>query len=144
MKTTLLLGDYARVSDGKLDVLGAGWSMTGPGPSSIGLAVLFSVEWHETNRNHPFVIDLLDADGNTVANEAGQALFHFEAGFEAGRPAGIKAGTLQMGSVAVNLAQIPIPPGGRYEFRLVVDGDEETAVSAPFSTRRAGPPALAA
>ena len=140
LKATLLLGDYARVSEGKLDLVGAGWVMTGPEPASFGIGLLFSIEWHETNMEHPFVLDLLDADGNPVINpETDEPLFHFEGAMEVGRPPGMKPGTPQNGCLGLNLAAIPIPPGGRYEFRLVVDGDEDSAVSAPFSTQPADP-----
>jgi len=145
MKKTLLLGDYARVSDGKLDIIGAGWTITGPGPSQIGIGILLSVPWDQTNVKHHFTLDLLDADGSAVVGADGnEVLFHFEGDFEVGRPAGVKPGTAQDGAVAVNLNGIPIPSGGRYEFRLVVDGDEDTGVSAPFSTRPGGPESIAA
>jgi hypothetical protein len=32
----MLLADFAQVSDGKLTVVGGGWSLTGPDPSRSG------------------------------------------------------------------------------------------------------------
>jgi hypothetical protein len=145
MNATLLLADYARVSDDKLDLLGAGWSITGPGPAQIGIGILLAVPWDQTNVKHHVTLNLLDADGHSVTEpETDEPLFHFEGDFEVGRPAGMKPGTPQPGVLAVNLNGIPIPAGGRYEFRLVIDGDQDTAVSAPFSTRHDSPPTLAA
>ena len=40
MKVTLMLADAAQVSEGKLHILGGGWSVTGPpAPSAIALLV---------------------------------------------------------------------------------------------------------
>ena len=43
MKVTLLLADYAQVADGKLTVVGGGWSLTGPEPSPFGIAILVGI-----------------------------------------------------------------------------------------------------
>ncbi len=43
MKATFLLADYAKVSDGKLDVLGAAWSVAGPGPVAFFVAGVVQV-----------------------------------------------------------------------------------------------------
>ncbi len=145
METTLMLADYARVSDGKLDLMGAGWSVIGPGPVNFGVGLLFHVSWDEANRKHHFRLDLLDADGVPVVNEdKGGSLLHFEGDFEAGRPAGAKAGVIQNGPVALNLVGAKLPAGSTYQLRLVVDGDEEAASAVPFTTRPLPPQQIAA
>src|SRR5215211_2385503 len=63
MKATLLLTDYAKVSDGKLDVLGGGWSVTGPGPFGFVVAAMIQISWDQTNMPHAVRLELLDADG---------------------------------------------------------------------------------
>ena len=63
MKATLILADYARVSEGKLDVLGAGWTVAGPDEVTMGLGVLVEVPWDQTNRSHQMVVRLLGEDG---------------------------------------------------------------------------------
>jgi len=40
MRVTMLLADFAQVSDGKLTVVGGGWSLTGPEPVPFGIAIL--------------------------------------------------------------------------------------------------------
>jgi hypothetical protein len=137
METTLLLADYARVADGKLDLMGAGWCATGPGPATFGVGMLFHIGWNDANVSHHFTLDLLDADGDAVVDpEAHQPVLHFEADFEAGRPAGAKAGgILQTGAVALNAIGLKLPPESSFQLRLVVDGDEDAAATVPFVTR---------
>jgi hypothetical protein len=144
MKTTLLLGDFARVSDGKLDVLGAGWSVTGPDPASFGIGILFAVSWDETNTKHRFMLDLLDIDGNQVPTPTGEPLLHLENEFEVGRPAGMKPGTQQTGPFALNVAGIPLPTSGKFEVRLAVEGYDDAGSNVAFATRPQGPEAIAA
>ena len=63
MRATLLLADYARVSDGKLDVIGGGWSIiNATGPFGCFVAALFQIPWDQTNTKQKFRFDLLDAD----------------------------------------------------------------------------------
>ena len=93
MKATLLLADYARVADGKLDVLGGGWSLiNAAGPFGFALAGIVQCPWDQTNVQHAFRLDLLDADGQGIPGTDGETV-HVEGGFEAGRPAGLKPGT---------------------------------------------------
>src|SRR4029077_19300015 len=37
VKVTMLLADFAQVADGKLTVVGGGWSLTGPEPTPFGI-----------------------------------------------------------------------------------------------------------
>ncbi len=46
VKVTMLLCDAAQVSDGKLYILGGGWSMTGPDPVPSAVALKIDVYWH--------------------------------------------------------------------------------------------------
>ncbi|HEX6654712.1 MAG TPA: hypothetical protein VF153_00720, partial [Candidatus Limnocylindria bacterium] len=63
MKVTLMLADFAQVSDGKLTIVGGGWSVTAPGvPSAIAMYV--QVPWDRANMKHQVRLELLDADGN--------------------------------------------------------------------------------
>src|SRR2546426_8693473 len=94
MRITLLLADYARVADGKLDVIGGGWSiMNAQGPFGFFVAALFQVPWDQTNTKHSFRFDLLDADGQPVVATDGENAVHAEGQLEAGRPAGLWPGT---------------------------------------------------
>ena len=64
MKATLLLADYAQVADGKLTIVGGGWSVTGPEPAPFGIAILIQVPWDQANTRHSFSVELLDTSGD--------------------------------------------------------------------------------
>src|SRR5262245_64817080 len=54
----MLLADYAVVSDGKLTIVGGGWSQTGPEPASFGIGLLIQVPWDQANTRHSFSVEL--------------------------------------------------------------------------------------
>lgn len=121
MKVTLLLADYAKVGDGKLDVLGAGWSMMrAAGPFGFFVAALFQIPWDQTNTKHAFRLELLDADGAPVA--IGGESIRIDGEFEAGRPPGLKPGTPVDAPLVVPFGPLLLD-SGRYEIRLTIDGD---------------------
>src|SRR5439155_10839618 len=66
MRATMLLCDAAQVADGKLYVLGGGWSITGPDPAPSAIAVKIEVGWHEADESHHWELFLVDADGREV------------------------------------------------------------------------------
>ena len=137
MMATLLLADAAQAIDNKLYILGGGWSVTGPDPSPSALAIALKVPWDEANRRHDLRVELLDSDGHPVrlgAAEEGQR-FVIESNFEVGRPPGLRPGTPIDLGLAINVGPVPLPPGGRYEWRLSIDGQSEAHWHAAFSTR---------
>jgi hypothetical protein len=143
VKVTLLLADAAQAVNGKLYVLGGGWSLTGPDPSAMALAVKIEVPWDRANLKHRWLLELLDEDGNAVempSAAAGGAVqpLRIEGEFEAGRPPGLKPGTPLDVALALNFAPLPLAAGGRYVWRLSIGGfDDDWQVA--FSTRPAAP-----
>ena len=63
MKVTILLADAAQAAEGKLYVLGGGWSITGPDPSPMALAIKIEVPWDQANHPHTCRLELLDSEG---------------------------------------------------------------------------------
>lgn len=139
MKVTMMLADFAQVADGKLTVVGGGWTMIGPDPSPFAIAVLIEVPWDRTNEQHEFRFDLVDQDGAAVIMETPDGSGEISIGgqFEVGRPPGVKRGTPISFPAAINLGPQPIPPGGRYEWRLSVNDESAEEWRLPFSTRPA-------
>lgn len=140
MKATLMLADYAVVADGKLTIVGGGWSITGPAPTPFGIALKVEVPWDQANIKHSMRLELVDADGDlvTVAQEGEERPIVIEGEFEAGRPPGLKPGTPLDSMLAINFpSPPPIPPGGRYEWRLFIDGETQEDWRVTFSTRPA-------
>jgi hypothetical protein len=145
MKVTMLLADFAQVSDGKLTVVGGGWSITGPEPVPFGIGILVHVPWDLANTRHTLRLELLDADGRSVevavegSDEEQPVVFFDDVPFEVGRPPGIKPGTPLEFVVAVNSGPLPLEPGGRYEWRLSIDGRQQDDWRLPFSVRETEP-----
>jgi hypothetical protein len=137
MKVTLMLADAAQVADGKLNVLGGGWTITGPQPCPFALAGIFEVPWGGTNRNHAFRLELIDLDGNpvVVSGPEGEQPVVLEGGFEVGRPPGVRSGSYLPIPFALNCGPIPFPPGSHFEWRLSIDGEEHEDWRLAFSTR---------
>jgi hypothetical protein len=136
MKATMLLADYAVVSDGKLTIVGGGWSQTGPEPASFGIALLIQVPWDQANTLHSFSVELLDADGVAVVLETpeDEQAVAFGGEFEVGRPPGLKPGTPLDFPVAMNSTPLPLE-AGRYEWRLTIDDEARQDWSLAFTVR---------
>ncbi|HSK16723.1 MAG TPA: hypothetical protein VK915_11215 [Gaiellaceae bacterium] len=142
MKVTMLLADYAKVSDGKLDVLGGGWSVIGPQVGPAAIALYIQVPWDKANTRHRLRLELLDSDGHPVlsdSTEGEQPVGLIQGEFEVGRPPGLKPGTPIDVPVAIALPPLDVPPGGRYEWRLSIDDETRQEWTLPFSTRPAPP-----
>ncbi len=144
MHVTMLLADFAQVADGKLTVVGGGWSMTGPEPMPFGIAILIRVPWDQANHRHLMRLELLDADGRPVTvtveteddseDEPEAVIFFDDVEFEVGRPAGVKPGTPLDLPLAVNAGPMPLEPGV-YEWRLTIDGIGDEDWRLPFTVR---------
>ena len=140
MRTTLLIADYARVADGKLDVIGGGWSiMTAKGPFGFFVAALFQIPWDQTNAKHTFKLELLDADGQGVPIPSGETV-RAEGEFEVGRPAGLRPGTPVDAPLVVPFGPLELEEG-RYELRLTIDDETKEDWFVAFTVRHAAAPA---
>src|SRR5215216_5860474 len=74
LKADILLCDYAEEVNGKLYVMGGGWSrlFTPNQPSNMALAIKLTIPWNEANRLREIAVRLLTEDNNPVPNEHGQ------------------------------------------------------------------------
>jgi hypothetical protein len=130
---TAILCDSAQVADGKLYVLGGGWSICGPGPFLHGLAIKVEVPWNAANQKHQLSADLIHQDGNpvTIGDPPGPVAFGSE--FEVGRPPGILPATPLDVPLAVNFGPMELPAGELFAWRIKVDGNELKRIT--FQTR---------
>jgi len=135
----MLLADSAQVADGKLYILGGGWSVTGPDPTPSAVAIKVGVDWHEFNESHHWELFLEDADGQLVTFETpeGSQTIEIRGDFSATAPTGVPVGTPVDVPIAVNFSPIPLTPGARFTWRLVVDGENLPGGSVSFTTRPA-------
>ncbi|MGH9063819.1 MAG: DUF6941 family protein [Acidimicrobiales bacterium] len=139
MKVTMLLCDSAQVADGKLFVLGGGWSVIGPAPTPSAIALKVEVGWNEAEATHHWELFLQDADGGdvTVETPEGDRPVEVRGDFQVGRPPELPEGSPIDVTLAVNLGPIPLAPGSRYTWRLTIDGESQDAWTLGFSTRTA-------
>ncbi len=133
----MLLADHAQAAEGKLNIIGAGWTVVGPAPAPFAIAMLFEVPWDRANEPHVFRLELVDSDGDPVLvpTPDGEEPLVLEGQFEVGRPPGVKRGTALPFPLALNMGPQPIAPGGRYEWRLTVDEESDEDWRLAFSTR---------
>ena len=133
----MLLCDAAQVADGKLYILGGGWSMTGPDPVPSAVALKIDVDWNEAERPHHWELFLEDADGQLVRFETpeGTQSIEVRGDFSATEPQGVPVGTPVDVPIAVNFGPIPLAPSARFTWRLVIDGDSLPGADASFTTR---------
>jgi hypothetical protein len=137
VKVTMLLCDAAQVSDGKLYILGGGWSMTGPDPVPSAVALKIDVDWHEAEASHHWELFLEDADGQPVFMETpdGTQPVEVRGEFTVSQPAEIPEGSPIDVALAVNLGPIPLAPATRFAWRLTIDGESLPGASLGFTTR---------
>jgi len=136
MKVTMLLCDAAEASEGKLFILGGGWTITGPGPSPSAVALLIEVPWDQANHRNKLVLELLNEDGQPVIQPGPIPVpARVETEFEVGRPAGIAPGTPLTVPLAVSIGPMQLTPGGRYYWKLTLNGESHEDWRLPFSVR---------
>ncbi len=137
MKATLLLCDAAQIAEGKLYCLGAGWTETGPGPTTMALGILIYVPWDRTNAELGLVLELREADGTVVRlpGPAGESPVRIEGGFEVGRPPGLARGSSIPVPLAIPIAGMQLTPGQRYYWELTIDGQTHEDWTLHFGTR---------
>lgn len=135
----MLLADSAQVADGKLYILGGGWSVTGPDPTPSAVAMKVGVDWHEFNSNHHWELFLEDADGKQLSFDTpdGPQVIEVRGDFSATAPEGVPVGTPVDVPIAVNFGPIPLQPSERFTWRLVIDGESLPGGTVSFTTRPA-------
>lgn len=130
MRLTVILCDQAQVADGKVFVLGGGWTHVIPEqPLTMALAVVVAVPWGDANRRHSLSVVLRDEDGHpvTLPNPAGAMTeVRSDGNFEIGRPPGIKPGSDLNAVMVFKFAGLALAPGGYVWELSVADAIEKT------------------
>jgi len=137
MNTTLMLADSAQAVNGKLFILGGGWTDTPLGPDGLvapqALAILIQVPWDQANRPHHLRLRLLTADGHPFRVSDGPSV-QIDTDFETGRPPGTHPGVTLPVPLALNISPMPLPPG-RYAWELTVDEELAWTTQVAFTVR---------
>ena len=125
---TAILCDAAQTADGKLYLMGGGWTrLAAETPANMALGIIVHVPFDMTNRQLPLLAELLDDDGQVVAIDGNGV--KAEGQFEMGRPAGLKQGEQLSTPFAMSFRGLSLPPGG-YVFEVSIQG--EPVARCPF------------
>ena len=137
MNVVMLLADSAQVADGKLFILGAGWSVIGPDPSPFALAMKLEVAWHEANAEHHWELFLEDEDGQPVVFDTpqGPSPVELRGDLSVGPVEGLLPGITLDVPMAINFGPMPLASGARFTWRFIVDGDAVPGGVLTFSVR---------
>lgn len=153
-EATAILCDGASVAEGKLYLLGGGWDRLSPPTGSyptqlprIALALLITVPYTATNRNHTLTIRLQGPDGESIpiarrvtpgsgGNPQIDPINEMSANFNIGRPPFLAEGDAQHVPLAINIDGLIIERPDAYSFVIEIDDHEITrvvfhAMSAP-------------
>ena len=139
MRVSMFLCEAAQVAEGKLNVLGAGWSQLGSAPAQMAVAVLIEFDSAEANGAHHFELFLTDREHQPVFTEAGGQRSAIEVRGDASveLPAGYDPRLPVPWPIAINVPGVALPPDEAYQWNLVVDGHGEPAWTLPFRTAAA-------
>jgi hypothetical protein len=122
MEGFIFLADAAEEINGKLYVLGGGWSRVHRGRDTFTVVVVGQVfvPWNQANRQLPIRLELLDGDGNPARVQ--ETVIGTEGLLEVGRPPGVLEGSDLEVPIVIKFESLPIP-FGRYKFVLSVAGE---------------------
>jgi hypothetical protein len=137
----MMLADAAQASEGKLYVLGGGWSITGPGPVPSAIALKLDIPWDQANMKKRFRLQLFNQDGQPLELDtpAGLQPVKLEGELEVGRPPGVIQGSPLDAVLAVNVPPLPLEPGQRYSWVLFINDDTQEDWRLSFTTRSLPP-----
>jgi hypothetical protein len=117
----MLLCDYAEELNGKLYVMGGGWSRNfTPGqPSNMALAIKLTIPWNEANRPYDINVRLVDHNHEQVTNDEGNDI-GILGKVEVGRPPGLRPGSDLGSALALTFTGLVLEPGA-YVWELLID-----------------------
>jgi hypothetical protein len=136
-KVTLMLAQAAQAANGLLNVLGAGWTVIGPG-TPFAIAGIIEMPWEAAGVQHRFMFELLDDQGKPVVGqtpEGDEEPVRIGGGFDLAPNPGIKKGTPLSMPIAINLPPPQLEAGARYEWRLEIDGETHEDWRLGFGTQ---------
>lgn len=135
MQVDAILCNHAEAINNLLYIAGGGITFgqvpLGANPPygvSVGMGVMVTVQWGETNQQHQVEIELLSEDGQPVHVPTGLDVtspFKVQLAFNVGRPPTVAVGDDQYVCLAANFPGLPLPAIGKYEFVIRIDGHDE-------------------
>lgn len=129
IRAALVLADFAETDTGtgKVHIIGAGWSMTGPAPGPHAIVAFIQVPADRVGGDPiPVAIRLFDRSGQVVEvpGPAGMQRLEITGQVEIQAPEGWDHSTAIETTFAANLMSLPLQPGQPYTWSVEVDGKE--------------------
>lgn len=134
MQIDAILCNHAEAVNNLLYIAGGGIEVSyvqpgvpAPYAVSIGIGIMVTVPWQQTNQQHQVEIELIDSDGQPIQVPLSPEIitpFKVSLTFNVGRPANAPVGDDQHVALAANLPGLPLPAFGKYEFIIKIDGTE--------------------
>lgn len=116
----VVLGDFAQATNGKLTIVGAGWTLYNatqyPALVPFGLGIGILVPWTDTNVKHEFTFRIEGNEHQELAKGGGT--------FEVGRQPGTPQGMAQRVTFGI-AGQLQIPGPGTYKIAVACADDKK-------------------
>jgi hypothetical protein len=127
LNVTMLLCDAAEEINGKLYILGGGWThLLKPNvPTNMALAMVVHVPWEEAGKQHKVELSLLEESGEPVV--LGGKPVKVAGAFEVGHTTGARPGSELAAPLALQFSGLVLPPG-EYTWELLVNGEPGATV----------------
>ena len=137
IKVNPMLADHAEVADGKLFINGGGWTLTGPNPTPFAIAMTLEMPRESAGVQHTVRWELLDDQGHPVLvpGPMGVTPMVIQGEFTPEEHPDLPNGAPLTAAFAVFVGPVPLPPGGRYEWRLMIDEETHEDWRLGFNTR---------
>lgn len=137
-KVQILLADSAQIIRGKLHVDGGGWTVMGPGPTPVAVALTIEIPWTGDDRAHDWKVALVDDDGQPVlCSEHGTHVIERAGSFSlsnlSDQPPGFPASTV----LAIQFSNLSMTPGRGFRWIFELDGVTKPAWQQSFRCRSA-------
>jgi len=132
---TMLLCDHVTVAEGKLFINGGGWTLTGPNPTPMGIALVIGVPWSSAGSDVRFRLALVMTDGQPVAAPSGGAPIAIEGNVHVNSPEGMSPGAHLDVPLAINFPPLELPSGQRLIWELELNDSRHADWRLPFHTR---------
>jgi hypothetical protein len=118
----MLLCDAAEEANGKLYILGAGWThvLRPDQPINMSLAIVLHVPWEQADQRHELEVSLLKDDGQPAL--LGDKPLKVQGSVEVRQPAGAEPGSELDAVTAITFSGISLPTG-TYVWELSVNGE---------------------
>jgi hypothetical protein len=130
-RASLILADFAETDPGgKVHVLGAGWSVTGPNVGPQAIVGFIQVPAEQSGAPISFILRLADRTGEVVEvpGPAGMQRMEVSGQVEMRVPEGWDGSTDLSAAFAVNV-MVPLPQGHPYTWSLEVDGKDLASIT---------------